>query len=308
MNPFRFIILPAGLALILGAGPLDGALRLPEARAASPEQGSGPPGGQAPSGGAAQRPAGRAALRLTRNIMTIRLEKGSYQVMELLDFENPGKAPIVSKDGAPTIRIALPASSNVRNPEVEILSAPHGLDRKFLQLIGKEIISTETIPPGRKLVVLLYRMADEFGGITVGKPILYGTDNFAIYPEKGGVQLSAGSLNRLEPVKMQDREFDRFAGATRPGAKVRFHIQAPDSLANPTQFFAALGGLFMAGAAVTLWVRGRRRQKLARGIEREELVAAVAALDDRLALGEITPEDHRAERTGRLARLRELSG
>ena len=101
---------------------------------------------------------------------------------------------------------------------------------------------------------------------------------------------------------MQDREFDRFAGATRPGAKVRFHIQAPDSLANPTQFFAALGGLFMAGAAVTLWVRGRRRQKLARGIEREELVAAVAALDDRLALGEITPEDHRAERTGRLAR------
>ena len=80
--------------------------------------------------------------------MTIRLEKGSYQVMELLDFENPGKAPIVSKDGAPTIRIALPASSNVRNPEVEILSAPHGLDRKFLQLIGKENHLDGDDPPG----------------------------------------------------------------------------------------------------------------------------------------------------------------
>jgi hypothetical protein len=240
--------------------------------------------------------------------MTIYLEKGRYQVMEHLDFENPGKTPIVSKDGSPTIRIALPASSNVRNPEVEIFSVPHGLDRKSLQFIGKEIISTETIPPGRKLVVLRYRMADEFGGITVEKPILYGTDNFAIFPEKGGVQLSTDSLNRLEPVKMQDREFDRFAGVTRPGAKVRFHIQAPDSKANPTQFFTTLGGLFLAGSAVALWVRGRRRRKVTHGIEREELVAAIAALDDRLALGEITPEDHRAERDGRLARLRELSG
>ena len=63
----------------------------------------------------------------------------------------------------------------------------------------------------------------------------------------------------------------------------------------------------MLGGAVGLWVRNRRNQSLAFRVEREGLLRQIAALDDRLALKELSPEDHRSERGPRFARLRELS-
>ena len=55
-------------------------------------------------------------LKLKRNILTIRLEKGFFEFVEMMDFENEGSATIVSKGGAPTLRFVLPKSSNIRNP------------------------------------------------------------------------------------------------------------------------------------------------------------------------------------------------
>ena len=248
-----------------------------------------------------------SALRLTRNMLTVRLEKGFYEVMELLEFENTGEATIVPKDGAPTLRIILPRSSNIRNPDAQITAAPHGLDPNSLQMIGNQIASSEPIPPGQKLVVLVYRLADEFGGIMVEKPVAYGTENFAVLTEKDRVQFGMHTLTRLEPVRFQEREFDRFTGVIRPGTAVQFHFKAPDSTANPFLFYGAGGGVAILGAVAGLWMRRRRNRGLARRVEREELLRAIAGLDDRLALGEISQEDHRTQRSPRFARLRELS-
>lgn len=249
-----------------------------------------------------------SSIVLFRHLIFVRLDKGFYEVMELLDFENKGKATVVSKDGSPTMRLALARSSNVRNPDARMEAAPHGLDPSLLKAMGSEISTTEPIPPGRKMVVYLYKLADEYGGITVEKPLLYGTENFVLLYEKDRVQAHATGFTPQDPVTFQERQYERFLGPAKAGSTVRFHIQAPASGGELWMFYAAGGAFLLVGGGVALWVRGRRNQSLSLRVEREALLRQIAALDDRLAQGNISPGEHGRERRPRFARLRELSG
>ncbi len=249
-----------------------------------------------------------SSLSLTRNIMFIKLEKGFYHIREVFQFQNFGQATILSKDGAPTIRLTLPRSNNIRNPAAQMVNAPQGLDQNRVRRDGDQILSDEPIPPGAKLVGLDYRLADEFGGIMVEKPVAYGSSSFAILPEKDRVQLGmVDNLNRGDPVKFQDREYESFVGTTRAGSTIRFHLKAPDSLGGLWYFYAVGGGLFVLGAFLALAIRGRRKKGLMVRVEREELLRSLAALDDRQARGEISPDEHFQQRAPRFERLRKIS-
>lgn len=261
----------------------------------------------APKTAPGKGPAEQGALRLNRRVMMIRLDKGYFEVVEFLDLENTGKTPIVSKNGAPTLRITLPRSDNIRNPNALDWGIGRGLDPKKVQRVGDEILSFETIPPGPRPVMLFYKFQDEFGGIWVERPVRIGTTNFAILPEKGRVQMQAGGMRQLASVKFQDRELDRYVGAAPAGTTMRIHLMAPSSMADPTYFYMAAGGLAVFGGVLGLWIRKRRNASLLGKIEREKLLISIAELDDRLALGKIASEAHREERGARFARLRELS-
>ena len=246
-------------------------------------------------------------LKLKRNILTIRLEKGFFEFVEMMDFENEGSATIVSKGGAPTLRFVLPKSSNIRNPRARWGAAPAGLDPKFLATVGDEIRTTEPFPPGRKFVVLLYRLEDEFGGIRVEKPIIYDTPSLAVLPEKDRVQAQALGLSAQPAVKFQDREYNRFVGTARAGTLVRIDVQAPDSMGGLGVFYAVGGVVVVLSLGLGLYIRKRRNMAYSAQVEREEILRAVALLDDRLAAGEISADEHARERTPRFERLKELS-
>ena len=246
-------------------------------------------------------------LKLKRNILTVRLEKGFFEVMEMMDFENEGSATIVSKGGAPTLRFALPRSSNIRNPRARWGAAPAGLDPKFLTSAGDELRTTEPIPPGRKFIVLLYRLEDEFGGIRVERPILYDTPSFAVLPEKDRVQAQAPGLSAQPAVKFQDREYNRFVGAARAGTVVRIDMQAPDSMGGLGVFYVVGGVVVVLSLGLGVYIRRRRNTAYSAQVEREEILRAIASLDDRLASGEITSNEYARERAPRFERLKELS-
>ncbi len=248
-----------------------------------------------------------SGLSLRRNVLAIRLEKGFFEVIEMLDFENRGTAAIVSKDGAPTLRFVLPRSSNVRNPRAILVASPAGLDAALLVSAGDEIRTTESIAPGRMFVVLQYRLEDEFGGIRIEKPILYDTPSFIVLPEKDGVQAAAADLAAQPPVTFQSREYDRLTGAVRAGAVVRIDLQAPDSMGGIAVFYVVVAAVAVGGLGLALYLRRRRSAALSTRVEREEMMRAIALLDDRLAAGEISPAEHARERASRFARLKELS-
>lgn len=246
-------------------------------------------------------------LKLKRNIVTIRLEKGFFEFVEMMDFENEGNATIVSKDGVPTLRFALPKSSNIRNPRARWGAAPAGLDPKFLTTVGDEIRTTEPVPPGRKFIVLLYRLEDEYGGIRVEKPILYDTPSFVVLPEKDRVQAQAPGFSAQPAVKFQNREYNRFVGAARAGTVARIDVQAPDSMGGLGVFYVVGGVVVVLSLGLGLYVRKRRNTAYSAQVEREEILRAIALLDDRLASGDISSDEYARERAPRFERLKELS-
>lgn len=246
-------------------------------------------------------------LKLKRNILTIRLEKGFFEFVEMMDFENEGSAIIVSKGGAPTLRFVLPKSSNIRNPRARWGAAPAGLNPKFLTSVENEIRTSEPIPPGRKFIVLLYRLADEFGGIRAEKPILYDTPSFVVMPEKDRVQAQAIGLSAQPAVKFQNREYNRFVGTANAGTVVRIDMQAPDSMGGLGVFYVVGSVVVVLSLGLGLYVRKRRNAAYSAQVEREEILRAIALLDDRLASGEITSDEYARERAPRFERLKELS-
>ena len=246
-------------------------------------------------------------LKLKRNIVTIRLDKGFFEFVEMMDFENEGSATIVSKGGAPTLRFTLPKSSNIRNPRARWGAAPAGLDPKFLTSAGDELQTREPIPPGRKFIVLLYRLEDEFGGIRVEKPILYDTPSFAVLHEKDRVQASAPDLSVQPAVKFQDREYNRFVGTASAGTVVRIDMQAPDSMGGLGVFYIVGGVVVVLSLGLGLYVRKKRNAAYSAQVEREEILRTIALLDDRLSARDISPDEHARERAPRFERLKELS-
>ncbi len=248
-----------------------------------------------------------SALSVTRNVLFIRLNKGFYQIREVFLFQNSGQATIVSRNGAPTIRLVLPKSDNIRNSNSQLMEFPQGLDRARTRIAGDQILSNEPIPPGTKIVALVYRLADEFGGIMVQRPISYATKSFAILPEKDRVQTGMNKLVRGDEVKFQGVTYDSFAGATTAGSVVGFSLKAPDSMGGLGYFYAVGGALAGLGVFLALFIRVRRKKGLAHQVEREELIRSLAALDDRLAQGQIATDEHLRQRAPRFERLREIS-
>ncbi len=225
----------------------------------------------------------------------------------MMDFENEGSATIVSKGGAPTLRFVLPKSSNIRNPRARWGAAPAGLDPKFLTSVENEIRTSEPIPPGRKFIVLLYRLEDEFGGIRVEKPILYDTPSFVVMPEKDRVQAQAIGLAAQPAVEFQNREYNRFVGTANAGTVVRVDMQAPDSMGGLGVFYVVGGVVVVLSLGLGLYIRKRRNTAYSAQVEREEVLRAIALLDDRLAAGDISADEHANERAPRFERLKELS-
>ena len=248
-----------------------------------------------------------SSLSVTRNILLIRLEKGFYQIREMFLFQNSGQATIVSKNGAPTIRLVLPKSDNIRGSDSQLMGFPQGLDRARTRIAGNQILSDEPIPPGTKLVGLVYRLADEFGGIMVERPITYGTKSFSILPEKDRVQTGMNKLVQGDETTFQNVTYNTFTGATAVGSVVRFSLKAPDSMGGLGYFYAVGGGLSVLGVFLALFIRVRRKKGLAHQVEREELIRSLAALDDRLAQGQISSDVHLRQRAPRFERLREIS-
>ena len=142
----------------------------------------------------------------------------------------------------------------------------------------------------------------------VERPITYGTKSFSILPEKDRVQTDVTGLEPGNEATFQDVNYNTFTGATAAGSVVRFSLKAPDSLGGLGYFYAVGGALAGLGVILALIIRVRRKKGLAHQVEREELLRALAALDDRLEQGRISADEHLRQRAPRFERLREISG
>ncbi|MFQ5896230.1 MAG: hypothetical protein ACE5JJ_10530, partial [Nitrospinota bacterium] len=236
----------------------------------------------------------------------IRYEKGFYQVVEAWMVENRGKATYVG-DGV-TLRFPLP--TNLQG--FEILAAPHGLSPASLVRTADGLATREPIAPGRRLVVLFYRVEATYGGATVERrfpypvtryDLLAAADEVEARPAGGEAEFRVAGREEFQGV-----QYVRLTASNIPaGARLSVHLSTPSSgLTGP--IFAGLAAVLLAGgtgAAVLL--RRRRNSALRAELERHELLRAIAELDDRLAGGSISEEEHASLREPKFQRLLDLT-
>lgn len=189
---------------------------------------------------------------------------------------------------------------------------------------------TTPLPPGSHDILFNYLTPYSGSTLRYERTFPFGATSFEVLVGEAAGKVSAAGLQGSDPVVIEQKRYLRFTGANLPaGARVEmtFSDLPRPSLArrivSPFQSGAVakvgipiLAALVLAGV-LTLAIL-RRRERASRGApetvpagvtkaqSRDELVRAVAELDDRFAGGGLSQEDYQSQRAGLMERLRAM--
>jgi 5-hydroxyisourate hydrolase-like protein (transthyretin family) len=232
-------------------------------------------------------------------------EEGALWVKEVMVLQNTGNRVYVgTNEIAPekkeTLRISLPADAK----ELQLLE---GLMSCCIVEAKNGFSDTMDIKPGKKEIMFSYKIDYGFSALELKKQINMKTDALDFYIPDRGIQARGENIQYAGTIGQGESKFLRLAGRTLgTGTKVAIQLEG---LPLGRKILKGLGTA--AGAALVGFgfvypfvrrkrSRGKRKQDRGeepqtKGSEEEEsqrLVRAMAALDDRLDSGQISPEEH----------------
>ncbi|HEY6103508.1 MAG TPA: hypothetical protein VI007_09830 [bacterium] len=222
---------------------------------------------------------------------------GAVQVAELLVFTNKTDRTYIGgeprADGKrETLRFALPAgAANVQYME--------GLMECCVTANNAGLVDTMDVEPGMRSIAYSYTLPVARASLALTRRLDYPAERLEVF---GNVtaQLAVSPLARQDDVKTEQGVYARFSGASLgAGTDVALALSGlpvPRS-SQRRAAIAAFTGLITAGLVFPFLRRGRRPAGPRRPtLTREELVAAIAALDDRFEAGEIPEVEYRSRR------------
>lgn len=239
-------------------------------------------------------------------------------VIEVHNVVNVGKRTYIGSrrpDGsiAGTIVLRLP-------PGARDFDVGPGLHPDSIVSTPRGFVTLTPVLPGRAQITFGYRVPYDGTRLAFDKSLPFPTEVVRVLaPVEVG--LSAPGLESQGEITLGSQRFSVFVGgglareatvrvelATLPPPPL-FRPPRPDELARAGIAVAVLGAL----AVPFLYVRRRVRRGAALTTltdlerEREELLQAIAALDDRHAAGEVAPAEYERERAARKERLRAIA-
>jgi len=249
-------------------------------------------------------------LRVSVHHIIVEAGEGAVQVAELLLVTNTSNRTYVG--GAPradgkreTLRITLPAGAgNIQFME--------GLMACCVSATDTGLVDTMDVEPGMRQIAYAYTMPVAAGRLGLARRLDYPTDRVEVFTRAGQV-VPAVPLQRQEDVRTDQGTYTRFSTANAAaGTEIRIAASGLPGT-HPEVRRAALAifaGLLAAALAYPVVRRRRRRGRDRdgggrRGDTRQDLIAAVAALDDRFEAGEIPEPEYRERRARYLERLRQ---
>ncbi len=238
----------------------------------------------------AESPETKEGLRLALNRLWVQKREGGFYFMELFRFE--GKLP--SGGG---LHFSLP-------PDARLLDDPHGRGRhNFIPEPGGLLLKEE-VPAKGKMVALAYGVASSTERFLWERRFLYPTDLFEIWVEKAGLRFKAPGMELLGETEFGGKAYLRYAyPRAEAGARIALELSPPGLALDFKPFYYALVALFLLGGPV--WASVRRRRDLGK---REELLRAIALLDDQFAEGSLSASEHLKLREDKIRRLKAISG
>ncbi len=255
----------------------------------------------------------QSVLRLGRAslvILPVDRSTGLLNILELLVLVNTGDRAYASRPGAgggmprELVRFGLPPGADGLTfqetiPGVEVRQ----VDRGFA-LIG-------AIPPGAHELFFSYTVPYVGDSLAISRTLPYPTDDVLILVGDDRLQVAAPGLVARGSTTIAGRTYQVLAAERLPaGTRLTFTLTGLGGGLTPLVVdHGLLRGIglvaLLLGAALAVGYALRAR---ARGLgQREQLLQAVAALDDRFAAGALDPADYRAQRSALLARLRTLT-
>lgn len=247
-----------------------------------------------------------SVLRVNVQHLIVEPGQGVVRITELLVFANPTDRTYV---GAKVREDGRRETLSFRLPEgAANLSYMDGLMECCVFTAPGGFVDTMDVKPGTREVGFSYTMPIVRDRATVVRTLDFPADVVEVF---GGpaAQLTVASLVRQAPVTTEQGTYTRFSGqALARGTPITLDLSGlpVGERVNRRLLVAAFAGLLLAALASPLL--GRRGRTAGRTpATRENLIRAVAALDDLHDAGGIPDATHRRQRARYMSRLRELT-
>lgn len=247
-------------------------------------------------------------LRVNVHHIIIEPGEGAVQVAELLVFVNSSDRTYVgagiSGNQHRSLHFSLPDGAR----DVQLMD---GLYERAVTVSADELIDTVGVKPGMREVAYAYTVPIAGRTMALGRRVDYPTARLEVFG-RAGAALSVTPLSRQDDVKTDQGLYTRYSGGpVEAGALVKVGLGSLP-VRRPIGRYAAIAafiGLVAAGVTYPFLRRPRRVMEPTRAVmNRDELIQAVAALDDRFEAGEVPEAEYRRRRARYLERLRATPG
>lgn len=261
------------------------------------------------------------AIRVERAHIIVDFVEGAMRVGEMLVFRNDGDRTYVGREGQGTLRFSLP-------PEARGLRFENPRMGTSVIRTKEGFLDTLPVPPGIRQVVLSYDLPYEAGVYRFVKTIEVPTASLDLLVADVGVEVDSDQLVFQGPwegsggarylhftAQNLARGEELVIQLSNPSAMLRTSLpqqaQGAPEEAGSAGVQEAMGwiGLGLAALSVVFvlsYPRVRRRTEEPLEGKREELLLALARLDDTFEAGEIAEEEYRRRRGEVKAQLIEV--
>ncbi|HXF81725.1 MAG TPA: SHOCT domain-containing protein, partial [bacterium] len=248
-----------------------------------------------------------SVLRVAVHHIIVEAGEGLIQVAELLVFTNTSDRTYIG--GTPradgkreTLRLTLPrGAGNVQYMDGLMECCVFPTDTGF--------VDTMDVEPGMREIAYTYTLPAERGALALTRRLDYPAERVEVFGSRA-FTMRVSPLQPQADVQTEQGVYARFsATALAAGTDVQIALSGlPVPRGGARRIaVAAFAGIVAAALIYPLLRQRNRREAPPAEPTREELIAAVAALDDRFEAGEISEAEYRERRARYLATLRRLT-
>ncbi len=269
------------------------------------------------------------AISISRMHFIITVSGGALVVDEVQSFSNSGDRTYIGAEpvaGArrTTVRFAPP-------PQAQDVQVDEGADTGRIVQTADGFADTLPVIPGQSTlqVILSYVIPYDPASTTLSTTFLYPTKAVNVFLSDSGVEMSSERMMRMgtmgtgaqayigyvgQDFAVGDTLTLEFKGAATTGGTL---TSAPTGGLSTTGYVLIIGGLLLILVALALAYPALRRRQPSGAVEPtpapcddecEELLAAIADLDDLFEAGDLDEETYRRRRQALKARLLEIQG
>ena len=251
-------------------------------------------------------------LRVNVHHIIVEPGEGAVQVAELLVVVNSSNRTYLGADvggGSDgtrrrSLRFSLPDGAR----DVQLMD---GLYERAVTVNADELSDSVGVKPGTREIAYSYTVPITGRAMALGRRVDYPTERLEVFG-RAGATLTVTPLARQDDVKTDQGTYARYSGGpVEAGTIVKVGLTSLP-VRRPTARYAALAvfvGLITAAVVYPLLRRSRIPGNPTRSRQsRDELIQAVAALDDRFDAGEVPEAEYRRRRARYLERLRAGAG